>query len=262
MKVTGLSVVVTGGANGIGRALARRFAREGARGVLIADRDEAGARVTAEEVGGIAVAADLGTEEGVRAAITAAEAAFGHVDLFCANAGIGLEGGAEVPDAEWQRIWNINVMSHVWAARALVPGMIARGSGAFLQTVSAAGLLMQIGSAPYSVTKHAALSFAEWLAVTYGDQGIQVFALCPQGVKTNMLFNAEFGNSAFLLETALDPDQVAEAVVQGFEAGNFLILPHPEVAEFFRRKAADYDRWLRGMRKLQDKIRVTAQGGH
>jgi len=175
----------------------------------------------------------------------------GHIDLFCSNAGIGVEGACDVPNREWQRIWEINVMAHVWAARAVLPGMLARKEGYLLQTVSAAGLLTQIGSAPYAVTKHAALALAEWIAITYGDHGIKVSALCPQGVKTRMLANAEFGGGTFLLEGALEPDQVADAVVQGLDAENFLILPHPEVAEYFRRKANDYDRWLRGMRRLQ-----------
>jgi len=176
---------------------------------------------------------------------------YGQIDLFCSNAGIGVEGDCWVPDREWLRSWEINVMAHVYAARAVLPSMLARKEGYLLQTVSAAGLLTQLGSAPYSVTKHAALSLAEWLSITYGDCGIKVSALCPQGVKTRMLENAEFGGGAFLRETALEPDQVAEAVIKGLEAEHFLILPHPEVAEYFRRKANDYDRWIRGMRRLQ-----------
>jgi NAD(P)-dependent dehydrogenase (short-subunit alcohol dehydrogenase family) len=178
----------------------------------------------------------------------------GRIDLFCSNAGIGVAGGEEVNDREWQRIWEVNVMAHVYAARAVLPSMLARREGYLLQTVSAAGLLTQIGSAPYAVTKHAALAFAEWLAVTYGDQGLKVSALCPQGVRTRMLEEADFGNGEFLKEGALEPEQVAEAVVKGLRAENFLILPHPEVAEYFRRKAGDCDRWLRGMRKLQASV--------
>jgi NAD(P)-dependent dehydrogenase (short-subunit alcohol dehydrogenase family) len=177
---------------------------------------------------------------------------YGPADLFCSNAGIGVDGGADVSDSDWQRIWQINVMAHVYAARAVLPAMLERGQGYLLQTVSAAGLLSQIGSAPYSVTKHAALAFAEWLAITHGDAGIKVSCLCPQGVRTNMLEKARGG--AFLREGALDPEQVAEHVMKGLAEEQFLILPHPEVADYFRRKADDYDRWIRGMRRLQLKI--------
>jgi NAD(P)-dependent dehydrogenase (short-subunit alcohol dehydrogenase family) len=170
--------------------------------------------------------------------------------LFCSNAGIAEDGGDGASDDAWRRSWDVNVMAHVFAARAVLPGMLERERGYLLQTVSAAGLLTQIGSAPYAVTKHAALAFAEWLAMTYGDRGITVSALCPQGVRTPMLEAAESGVAALLRETALEPEQVAEEVVRGLESERFLILPHPEVAEYFRRKAADYDRWLRGMRRL------------
>ena len=164
-----------------------------------------------------------------------------------------MEGGVETSDADWQRIWGINFMAHVYAARAVLPGMLARGQGYLLQTASAAGLLTQIGSAPYAVTKHAAVSLAEWLAVTYGDRGIRVSCLCPQGVRTDMLAGAERGPLRFLLEGALEPAQVADAVIAGLAAERFLILPHPEVAEYMRRKVDDYDRWLRGMRRMQAK---------
>jgi len=237
-------VVVTGGSNGIGAALCRRFAAEGARAVVVADVETAPA-------GSPFVRTDVSIEAEVVRLVRQVNDERGPIDLFCSNAGIGVQGGPETPDAEWQRIWEINVMAHVYAARALLPGMLARGRGYFLQTISAAGLLTQIGSASYAVTKHAALAFAEWLAVTYGDRGIQVSCLCPQGVRTRMLHNAEFGGGAFLLETALEPEAVAEAVVAGLAEERFLILPHPEVAEYFRRKATDYDRWLRGMRRLQ-----------
>lgn len=237
-------VVVTGGANGIGAAVSGRFVAEGAKAVVVADLET-------PEAGSLFIRTNVAVEAEVVRLVREVTETYGPIDLFCSNAGIGVQGGAETPDAEWQRIWEINVMAHVWAARALLPGMLARGSGYFLQTVSAAGLLTQIGSAPYAVTKHAALAFAEWLAVTYGDQGIQVSCLCPQGVNTRMLRNAEFGGGAFLLETAIEPETVAEAVVAGLTEEKFLILPHPEVAEYFRRKASDYDRWLRGMRRLQ-----------
>jgi NAD(P)-dependent dehydrogenase (short-subunit alcohol dehydrogenase family) len=244
MNLADKVVVVTGGANGIGAALCRRFVAEGARAVVVAD-------IETPEAGSLFVRTNVAVEAEVARLVREVTETYGPIDLFCSNAGIGVQGGAETPDAEWQRIWEINVMAHVWAARALLPGMLARGSGYFLQTVSAAGLLTQIGSAPYAVTKHAALALAEWLAVTYGDQGIKVSCLCPQGVNTRMLRNAEFGGGAFLRETAITPEAVAEAVVAGLAAETFLILPHPEVAEYFRRKASDYDRWLRGMRRLR-----------
>ncbi|MGH9674113.1 MAG: SDR family oxidoreductase, partial [Bryobacteraceae bacterium] len=168
------------------------------------------------------------------------------------NAGISIGGGEEVSTAEWRRIWTVNVMAHVYAARAALPAMLSRGEGYLVQTVSAAGLLSAIGSAPYSVTKHAALAFAEWLAITYGGRGIRVSALCPQGVRTDMLLHSDRAGREMLMAGALEPAQVAEAVVGGIASERFLILPHPEVAEYFRRKAADYDRWLRGMRRLRD----------
>ena len=206
MKLRDKVAVVTGGASGIGRALCRRFAAEGARGVVVADVDAAGATTVAEEIRGLAVRADVSREDDVIELIKRATAAYGAIDLFCSNAGIALEGGVETPDNDWQRIWDVNVMAHVYAARAVLPGMLARGGGYLLQTASAAGLLTQIGSAPYAVTKHAAVAFAEWLAITYGDRGIRVSCLCPQGVRTNMLAEAESGTGRFLLEGALEPE--------------------------------------------------------
>jgi NAD(P)-dependent dehydrogenase (short-subunit alcohol dehydrogenase family) len=243
-------IVVTGGANGIGAALCRRFAREGARGVVVADRDAEGARRVAEEIGGLAVPTDVSFEAQIVSLVGQATAAYGPIDLFCSNAGIAVDGGPETSDAAWQRIWDVNVMAHVYAARAVLPGMLARGRGYLLQTASAAGLLTQIGSAPYSVTKHAAVAFAEWLAITHGAAGIKVSCLCPLGVETAMLRNVVGGVGEMLRENALAPEVVAEAVVAGLRDEHFLILPHPEVAEFFRRKATDYDRWLRGMQRL------------
>lgn len=251
MQLKGKVVVVTGGGNGIGRALCRRFAAEGAQAVVVADLQIAAAQAVASEISGIAIETDVAKEDAMARMVEQVTQQFGRIDLFCSNAGVGVAGGAEAPDADWQRSWAVNVMAHVYAARAVLPGMLARGGGYLLQTVSAAGLLTQIGSAPYSVTKHAALGFAEWIAITHGDQGIRVSALCPMGVRTNMLFEAQFAGGAFLLETAVEPEQVAEEVVKGLTEERFLILPHPEVAEFFRRKAGDYDRWIKGMRKLQ-----------
>lgn len=251
MKLNDKVVVVTGGANGIGRALCKRFAAERPKEVVVVDIDEQKAAAVAKEIGGSHFCVNVESEAEMQAMVDAVILKHGRIDLFCSNAGIGVEGTCGVPNRDWQRIWEINVMAHVYAARMVLPGMLARNEGYLLQTVSAAGLLTQIGSAPYAVTKHAALALAEWLSITYGDQGIKVSALCPQGVKTRMLANAEFGGGAFLMETAIEPEQVADAVVKGLEEEHFLILPHPEVAEYFRRKAGDYDRWLRGMRRLQ-----------
>jgi NAD(P)-dependent dehydrogenase (short-subunit alcohol dehydrogenase family) len=251
MRVAGKVIVVTGGANGIGRSLCRRFAADGARSVVVADVNADQARELAYEIGGIAVRTDVAHEADMQRLIKETEEQFGRIDLFCSNAGVGLDGGVEAPDPDWQKSWQVNVMAHVYAARAVLPGMLARGEGYLLQTVSAAGLLSQIGSAPYTVSKHAALGFAEWLSITYGDRGIKVSALCPMGVRTQMLAKAEFGGGSFLLDTALEPEQVADFVIKSLLEEKFLILPHSEVADFFSRKAADHDRWLRGMRRLQ-----------
>lgn len=251
MKVAGKVAVVTGGASGIGRAMCRRFAAEGARAVVVADLNGAAARAVAEKIGGTDFEVNVARESDVARLARDVTAKFGAIDLFCSNAGIMVEGGPETADADWERIWEINVMAHVFAARAVLPGMLARGEGYLLQTVSAAGLLTMIGSAPYSVTKHAALGFAEWLAITYGDRGIKVSVICPQGVRTAMLLDSDSGPGKFLRETAVEPEQVAESVIRGLEEEKFLILPHAVVAEYFRHKANDYERWLRGMRKLQ-----------
>jgi NAD(P)-dependent dehydrogenase (short-subunit alcohol dehydrogenase family) len=251
MTVKDQVCVVTGGAHGIGRAMAERFAAEGAKVVVVADLDVAAAQQVAGDFGGMAIACDVAVEADLVNLIESVEYTYGKIDLFCSNAGIGMEGGLHVSDAEWDRILKINFMSHVWTARHLVPRMLKWGGGAMLQTVSAAGLLTQLGSAPYAVSKHAAMAYAEWLAVTYGARGLKVFALCPQGVRTALLEEASQGSMSFLVETAMEPEAVALAVIEGLAREQFLILPHPEVAEYFRRKATDYDRWLRGMRRLQ-----------
>jgi NAD(P)-dependent dehydrogenase (short-subunit alcohol dehydrogenase family) len=252
MKLSGKVAVVTGGGNGIGRALCRRFAAEGAKAIVVADVNGAAARQVADEIGGTALDADVSREADVAALVTQTIARHGGIDLFCSNAGIAVNGDEHAPDAEWARCWDVNVMAHVYAARAVIPHMLERGGGYLLQTVSAAGLLTHPQSATYAVTKHASLAFAEWISMTYGDRGIVVSALCPQGVRTDMLRRAEAEGTrrSFLLDSALEPEQVADDVVKGLEAERFLILPHGEVAEYVRRKAADPDRWLRGMRRL------------
>src|SRR6516225_4082619 len=250
MQLADQVVVVTGAARGIGRALAERFAEEGARAVVIADLDAEGATTVANQIGGVAVPTNVAKESDIIRLVEQTERMFGRIDLFCSNAGIIVQGGAEVPDHDWQRTWEVNVRAHIYAARAVLPGMIARGSGYLLQTASAAGLLTQIGSAPYSVTKHAALAFAEWLSITYGDDGLVVSVLAPQAVRTAMTAGVENGGVAGV-DGMLEPDAVADAVVAGLASEAFLILPHPEVLEYFRRKASDYDRWIRGMRRLQ-----------
>jgi NAD(P)-dependent dehydrogenase (short-subunit alcohol dehydrogenase family) len=250
MELKDKVVVVTGGAQGIGRALCRRFAAEGARSVVVADVDGNGAEAVAGEVGGVGAALDVSDAAAVAALVHETEDRDGPIDLFASNAGISVAGGVEVTDDSWQRIWDINVMAHVYAARAVLPSMLARGEGYLLNTASAAGLLSQIGSAPYAVTKHAAVALAEWLAITHGDAGIKVSVLCPQAVRTNMTAGLEGGGVAGV-DGMLEPDDVAQVVVEGLADERFLILPHPQVLEYLRRKTADYDRWLAGMRRLQ-----------
>ena len=249
MKLDGKHVVVTGGANGIGAAMARRFADEGAR-VVVADLDEEELMRVAAETGGLGVPTDVRHEHQIAALVAAAEDHYGPIDLFCSNAGIVVLGGEDLSDAVWERSISVNLLAHIYAARILVPRMLARGGGYLLNTASAAGLLSQIGSAPYSVTKHGAVAFAEWLSITYGDEGLKVSVLCPQAVRTNMTAGTEEGGVAGV-DGMLEPEAVADAVVEGLETERFLILPHPVVADYFRRKADDYDRWLRGMRRLQ-----------
>lgn len=253
MDIKGKIVVVTGGGNGIGLALCRRFSTEGAAGLVVADIDPRAEEV-ARDLGGRAVVGDVRVEADVARIAADAIGAFGRIDLFCSNAGVFTPGTLDATDMEWDRIWRTNVLAHVYAARAVVPAMLARGGGYLLQTASAAGLLTQIGSAPYAVTKHAAVALAEWLAVTYGGQGLKVSCLCPQGVRTRMLDDAEGPARAFVEETAVEPALVADAVVAGLREERFLILPHPEVAEYVRRKADDYDRWIRGMQRLQRRL--------
>jgi NAD(P)-dependent dehydrogenase (short-subunit alcohol dehydrogenase family) len=245
-------IVVTGGGNGIGAALCRRFAEERPRAIVIADVDGRAASTVAGEVGGQARPLDVTDESQVAELVTSVVDEHGRIDLYCSNAGIALGAGPDTPDHDWERIWAVNTMSHVLMARYVVPAMLAAGGGAILATVSAAGLLNHTTSAPYAMTKAAALSFMEWLAINHGDL-IQVSCLCPQGVLTRML-EADDGMGPVLRAGALPPEDVAEAVVGGLREGRFLILPHPEVATYFQRKASDYDRWLRGMRRLRASI--------
>ena len=259
MHVKDKVVVVTGGADGIGAALCRRFAREGARVVIVADRNGEGAAAVAREIGCEAVTLDVSDGAAMATMVADIEARHGGIDLFCSNAGVGdgdpdRQNAASSPDAVWHRAWNVNVMAHVHAARAVIPGMQARGGGYLLNTVSAAGLLSQIGGAVYSTTKHAAVGFAESLAITHGDQGIKVSILCPQGVDTAMLRQGDAASQPQNLDGVLTPDAVAESVVEGLAAETFLILPHPIVLSYMQRKAGDYDRWLGGMRRLRGKM--------
>jgi NAD(P)-dependent dehydrogenase (short-subunit alcohol dehydrogenase family) len=238
-------VVVTGAGGGIGAALARRFAAEGAR-VVVNDLDADAAHAVAEEIGAAVVAGDA---SGI---VPAARTALGGgIDVFCANAGVGTGGGPEADDAAWELAWDVNVMAHVRAARALLPEWLERGEGRFVSTVSAAGLLTMIAAAPYSVTKHGALAFAEWLSLTYRHRGIHVHAVCPQGVRTAMLESTGPAGDLVLGPTAIEPEDVADAVLDGIAADRFLILPHPEVAGYYAARAAEPERWLGGMNKLQ-----------
>jgi NAD(P)-dependent dehydrogenase (short-subunit alcohol dehydrogenase family) len=249
MEISGRLIVITGAASGIGRALAHRFANEGAKLIVCADIDGKGAAATAKDVGGVAFTTNVAREGEIATLIETVETQYGPIDLFCSNAGIiGEGGGAEVSDQGWQSIWDINVMAHIWAARHIVPRMIARGGGHLLNTASAAGLLSQIGSAPYAVTKHAAVGFAEWLAITHGDQGIKVSVLCPQAVRTAMTVTNPDGVAS--VDGMIEPDAVADACVRAIAAEDFLVLPHPEVLNYMRNKTADYNRWIGGMRKL------------
>jgi NAD(P)-dependent dehydrogenase (short-subunit alcohol dehydrogenase family) len=253
MQLKGKVAVVTGGANGIGEALARRFKREGARAVVVADIDGAGAERVAKEAGGFGMRVDVANESEIQGLVREAESRYGAIDLFCSNAGIFIPGGVEAPNEAWAKMRDIHVLAHIYAARAVLPKMLERGEGYLLQTVSAAGLITSLESAIYAVTKHASLALAEWISMTYGDRGIRVSALCPQGVRTNMLMQDP---DNVLVEGSVSVEQVADAVIEGLGDERFLILPHPEVLEYFRRKGNDYDRWLRGMRRYRAEVNV------
>jgi NAD(P)-dependent dehydrogenase (short-subunit alcohol dehydrogenase family) len=273
MEISGRAAVVTGGASGAGRALCLGLAGRGAAGVVVADIDEDGAQQVATRIEAaghraVALQADVTKEQDVQALVAGAQAAYGRVDLFFSNAGIIVAGGPEAADDAWAKIWAINVHSHVYVARAVLPDMLARGEGYLVITASAAGLLTQLGSAPYAVTKHAAVAFAEWLAITYGDQGIRVSCLCPQAFESNLLDTSrrEAGESALpatgsgrgsaqaAVDGVLTAEQVAQAALDAIGTEQFLVLPHPEVATYEQRRAGDRERWLRGMRRMQSQL--------
>jgi len=254
MELSNAVVVVTGGASGIGRSLCHAFAGTGCS-VAVVDLNGDGAALVAEEIGGIAIECDVSVEVDIARVVAETEAAFGPIDVFCSNAGIGFAGDPWTADDDWDRIWRVNVMAHIYAARAVLPSMRERKQGYLVQTSSAAGLLTQLGSAPYAVTKHAAVSFAEYLAVTYRRDGIRVSVLAPQAVDTAMIT----GEASPLFDVAavdglMDPDTVAQITLKAIAEERFLILPHPEVERYIQRKAGDYDRWIQGMARLQDEV--------
>ena len=264
VELTDRTIVVTGAGSGIGKALAERFAAEKPRALILADLNQPAVEAVAKALGerAVAVNVDVGEEQEIRALVERARAVSGPVDLFCSNAGVpGPGGGPEAADEEWERIWRINVMAHIWAARALLPEMVERGDGYLLSTASAAGILTQVGAMPYSVTKHAAVAVAEWLAITYGDAGIKVSCVCPLGVRTPMLDEAlgdTVGGAALLQDELLEPSDVAEAVLEGVREERFLIFPHPQVAKYMAFKAAENERWQAAMRGM---VRRAKDGG-
>src|SRR5580700_3371337 len=251
--VSGSGAVVTGAGAGIGRALAGALAAAGAR-VVINDLDPDAAAAVAEQTGGYAVPGDAATEPGVRDLIAAARGHLGAIDIYCSNAGIAVGTDPETPDPVWQRAWDVNVMAHVRASRELLPAWLERGRGCFVVTASAAGLLTMLGSAPYSITKHAAEGYAEWLAATYGHRGLTVHCICPQGVRTSMLAASGRAGDVVLREAAIEPEEVGEALWEGLADGRFLILPHPQVHDYYGLRAANPDKWLRGMNRMQQRI--------
>ena len=253
MEVRGKVVVVTGGGNGIGAALCRRFATEQAAKVVVSDIDPGAARSVADEIDGLAIPCDVADESSIQSLIDQTVNECGRIDVFCSNAGITVKGGIESPNEDWMKMWDVNVMSRLYAARAVVPMMLEQGSGYLVHTASAAGVLTEIGSASYSVTKHADVALAEWLSVCYGRQGIDVSCVCPLGVTTDFLDNDD-PIHRYLHLHAITADDVAESVINGMREKQFLILPHPEVAEFFSLKTDDHDRWIRGMQRLRQKL--------
>lgn len=255
MNVKDKIVLVTGGANGIGKALCKRFASEGAKRIVVADLDYENAQTVADAVDGKAVRLDVSDEAQVKSAIDEALNEFGRIDLVCSNAGIGgAEGCLEVSNDVWQKIYEINVLSHLYLSRAVFPSMLEKGAGYFLITASAAGLLTHPTAAPYVVSKHAAVAFAEWLSIAYDERGIKISCLCPQGVKTAMIGSADGEPENFLMAEAITAEACADAVVEGLEREKFLILPHAEVADYIVNKAENYDRWLHSLRKIRTAV--------
>jgi NAD(P)-dependent dehydrogenase (short-subunit alcohol dehydrogenase family) len=252
-EISGSGAVITGGGAGIGKALAIALAGAGAR-VVVNDLDPEAAAAVAEQLGGYAVPGDVATEKGVRDLIAAARDLLGEIDIYCSNAGTAAGTGPDTPEETWQRAWEVNVLAHVRASRELLPAWLERGHGRFVVTASAAGLLTMLGSAPYSVTKHAAEAYAEWLAATYAHRGLIVHCICPQGVRTSMLAGSGPGGQMILAADAIEPEQVADALLAGMETSRFLILPHPQVREYYGLRASDTDRWLRGMNRLQQRM--------
>jgi NAD(P)-dependent dehydrogenase (short-subunit alcohol dehydrogenase family) len=253
MNLTDRVIIVTGGGRGIGRALCRRFAEEKPRGIIVADRDEAAAQAVATEIGGLGLGCDVTVEADIQRVVDQAQERFGPVGVFCSNAGGTKKGGVETSDADWQAMWNLHVMSNVYAARAVLPGMLERGEGYLVQTSSAAGLLTEIGSAAYSVTKHATVALAEWLSIHYRRNGIRVSVLCPSGVQTDMLDLSDPVHQ-FLHLHAVTPEDVAQQVVEAMAAERFLVLPHAEVGEYFTFKGQDFDRYLHNFSRLPEKL--------
>ena len=249
MKLANKVVVITGGASGIGAALAKRFRREKTRAVVVSDLQEGALKKVAEEIDALAIPCDVTKEEDIRSLILETERQCGPIDVFCSNAGILLKGGEEAPDSDWRLSWDVHLMAHVYAARALAPKMAERGGGYLVNTASAAGLLTHVNHATYAVTKHAAVGFAEYLSIAYGDKGVRVSVLCPQAVRTPLIAGGEKGVSS--VDGVLEPEILADCVVETMDREEFLILPHPEVLKYMQRKTADYDRWLAGMRRLK-----------
>jgi NAD(P)-dependent dehydrogenase (short-subunit alcohol dehydrogenase family) len=259
IEIAGAGVVVTGAGSGIGRALARGLAGAGAR-VVVNDLNVEAATAVAEEIGGYPAPGDVSTAPGVHDLIDAAREYLNEIDIYCSNAGIAIGTGPDAPEEAWQQSWEVNLMAHVRASRELLPAWLERGRGCFVVTASAAGLLTMLGSATYSVTKHAAESYAEWLAATYGHRGLVVHCICPQGVRTSMLAQSGQAGQVVLQDAAIEPEQVADALLEGMAAGRFLILPHPEVAGYYQMRATDPDRWLRGMNRMQQRIEEVERG--
>jgi len=252
MKVTGKNIVITGGASGIGKALAERFHKEGAKSVTVADLQDGALQEVAASINGLAVKCDVAKESDILNLIAKAEEAYGQIDIFVSNAGLARYGWEELPNDIWTLHWDVHVMAHIYAARALVDKMVAQGGGYLINTASAAGLLSQIDSAPYAVTKHAAIAFAETMAIRYGDKGVRVSVLCPQQVRTAMTEGRL--DQVASVDGTLEPEELADCVIETMDKEEFLILPHPQVLDYMQLKSSNYDRWLGGMRKLRDRF--------